>query len=134
MHTLVLWKRGESDAGLGALSQCHHRGPQLSQSLCSTILSVGLLASDLLPRGSTIVVVAPTIMSAIKTKRKKRKNRKRNRNISYVCLFIRKANTFRNPTANFPLRFTVQSWVNFHLDKIRILLERKSIRQPKTQN
>ena len=61
MHTLVLWKRGESDAGLGALSQCHHQGPQLSQSLCSTILSVGLLASDLLPRGSTIVVVAPTI-------------------------------------------------------------------------
>ena len=39
----------------------------------------------------------------------------------------------RNPTANFPLGATVQSWINCHLDKIRILLERKSIRKPKTE-
>ena len=61
MHALVLWTLGESDAGLGAVSRCHHQGPRLSQSSCSAILSVGLLASGLLPRGTTMVIVAPTI-------------------------------------------------------------------------
>lgn len=82
------------------------------------------------PQDCNVLVVAPTIMSAIKTKRKK-ENRKKKQEHQLCLPLYQEGKYFQKPYSKLPLGFTVQSWVNFHLDKIRILLERKSMANPK---